>query len=242
MAPLARGKKKVEATKSSDTNNQKKKDKLKQLLDKSLSKLSTLKNFSLAIIIGSIPFIVTWYLVGIFLSFECPFNFVGEETWNFFSKLFSAFLISAIFLKIADLVAEEKGKYSKGVPKAFLLTLIIFVFWFYGYDKSYQKDQIRKDKVEEVKKESNPYSDMSPAFIFTLDAGEETTLFNHKAGFRMLTYGDKHDYKIMYKDGPVINVIDKVIRKTPDLDGRDYKVKIRSNVDRQTIYVYYTRS
>jgi hypothetical protein len=242
MAPLARGKRKVEATKSSNTDNQKKKSELGKRSGKSLSKSSTLKNFSLAMVVGSIPFIATWFLVGAYLSFECPFNFMGEETWDFFSKLISAFIISAIVLKIADLVAEQKGKYSKGVPKAFLLTLIIFVFWFYGYDKSYQKDQIKKDEVEEVVKDSNPYSDMSPAFIFTLDAGEETTLFNHKAGFRMLTYGDKHDYKIMYKDGPVINVIDRVIRKTPNLDSRDYKVKIRSNVDRQTIYVYYKRS
>ncbi len=204
---------------------------------------SSLRNLFLAIMIGCLPFIVTWWIVGLFFYFDSP-GFVGVETWNYFIRLFVSLFITVMFLKIADRVTEKKNKFTEGVPSALLLTIAIFIFWFFGSENSPRlKDDNRGEvATEEIAEDLNPYRDMTPAFTFVLDAGEETALINHKVGFKMLTYGDKSDYKIIYQGGPTINVISRVPVRYPDLDGRDYKVKIRSNADKQTIYVYYQRS
>ncbi|MFA7365150.1 MAG: hypothetical protein WCZ12_02205, partial [Patescibacteria group bacterium] len=54
---------------------------------------SSLRNLFLAIMIGCLPFIVTWWIVGLFFYFDSP-GFVGVETWNYFIRLFVSLFIT----------------------------------------------------------------------------------------------------------------------------------------------------
>lgn len=206
--------------------------------------LASIRNVFLAFLIGAIPFILVWGLMSYF-DFDCPERFkyfLSHEEWQFWSRLLASLLLTGIGLKLADSVSEEKNKFTNGISKALLLTLIMFIFWHYGISKPSREPQKKAEtSLTKVKESENPFSYKIPSYILVLDAGKESKWMPYRVGYSLDTWGDKSRWDIIYEDGYLYRVDGKNRSSSYDPRGNT-RFKVRSLVDNQEIYVYLTRT
>ncbi|PKM91724.1 hypothetical protein CVU82_00765 [Candidatus Falkowbacteria bacterium HGW-Falkowbacteria-1] len=204
--------------------------------------LMSIRNVFLAFLIGVVPFVLVWIFM-YFFNFDCPEKlkyYLSYEEWRFWTRLLISLLLTGITLKLLDSVAEEKNKFADGISKALLLTLIVFILWFYGISKPSREPQLAREASEVSCFNPNPFKDLMPKYVFTLNRGEKSLWIDFPAGYNLKNWGNLNYYKIIYKDGSVVTIDGNRVVKLPDLN-ESTQVRFESLSDGQTIYVYLTR-
>lgn len=214
---------------------------------KELSKTEkSLRNILLASAIGLISFLPIWVIMYMFIQIPMPGfleKFVSIDDWNFWVWLLLSLLMAALILLMADSVAEEKNKWTNGIAWALAIILSFWVIGYYGHIRENKPQEKKRAEIfsDYVPSNPNPFSDMNPRHLFTLNRGEKSLWIDFPAGYRMDTWGNHQYYKIIYQDGSVVTVDgSRQIKHLPDING-DIKVRFESLSDGQTIYIYLTR-
>lgn len=198
------------------------------------------RNFLLALGYGCGSFLGVWTVVYV-LDFNCPTSLkyqISKSEWDFWLRLIISTGLTIIILLIANSVVEEKKKFTNGIGKSVLLIFLLIILWQYGINKPSREPQLKRTEAfDELDNGKNPFEDLDPTYTFTLNKNEESLWVDFPANCKMGTFGSKGNYQIIYKNGSVVNIEPGKLLKLPKLEGAT-KIKIKSNQDKQKIYVY----
>lgn len=198
-------------------------------------------NFGLAFLVGFLSFLPAWLIIHNFINLPMPDFVNSAEDWKFWSSLVISLIFSAIVLLTANAVSEEKNKWTKGIPWVILFIIFCWTVDYYGCSRKVElKDQ--SEIVEQIIIDNpNPYSHKTPAYSFHLNEGEKSQWIDWKIGYRLNTWGNFKNYKIIYEDGRVFTVRGgDMIRNLPN-PGGNTKIRLESLSDNQEIHVYLTK-
>ncbi|HOZ53131.1 MAG TPA: hypothetical protein PK142_00450 [bacterium] len=195
-------------------------------LRKKISESATLKTipgFVAAFAIGGV-IIVVFFLLFSFFDFSRYFEL------DFWIKAIISLIIAALVLKVANVVNPQETNVSKAVPYALLTLFFCILIWHYGLrDRPVSE---KEDKIENVS---------SDHYEFLLDKGETSPWVKFPVGYNMQTSGDVGNYKIIYDNGTVCEVIVGKENNFPDVKGKIKEVCFQSDEDGQTIKVNFVK-
>lgn len=194
-----------------------------------LSSLKTILGFVAAFIIGSVVVVVFFLLCSLF-EFSSNFEF------DFWVKVIISLVMAALALKVANVVNPQSTNVSKAVPYTLLTLFLCILIWHYGLRDRPVSDRSerRKNKIE------NPISS-DYEYSFTLDKGETSPWVKFPVGYNMNTSSNAGNYKIIYDNGTVCDVVVGKENNFPDVKGKVNKVCFKSGKDGQTIKVFFRR-
>jgi hypothetical protein len=202
----------------------------------------SIRNLILAFIVGFVSFLPAWFIMFFWGNIPMPEILESKtlfpiEDWNFWSDLIVSLVFSAIVLLAANSVAEEKNKWTNGISWALLLILFCWTIGYYGF---FRKVEPRTRNHQTVVYDPNPFRDQTPIHSLYLDKGEKSFWIDWKVGYKLDTWGNYQNYKLIYEDGSVVTVRSGEITYLPD-PKKNTRIRLESLSDDQTIYVYRTR-
>lgn len=198
------------------------------LLRKKISESPTLKTipgFFAAFFIGGVVIII-FFLLCSFFHFSKYFEL------DFWIKAIISLIMATLVLKVANIINPQETNVSKAVPYALLTLFFCILIWHYGL-RDRPTSEKREDKIESVSSEYD--------HEFLLDKGETSPWVEFPAGYNMHTSGNVGNYKIIYDNGAVCNVIVGQENNFPDVKGKIEKVCFQSDEDGQTIKVNFSK-
>ncbi len=193
-----------------------------KILESSTSK--TILGFLAAFAIGGV-IIIIFFLLFSFFEFSRYFEL------DFWIKAIISLIIAALVLKVANVVNPQETNVSKAVPYALLTLFFCILIWHYGL-----RDRPTSEKEKEKIEYSSEYE-----HEFLLDKGETSPWVKFPVGYNMHTSGNVGNYKIIYDNGTVCEVIVGQENNFPDVKGKIKKVCFQSDEDGQTIKVNFSK-
>jgi len=189
------------------------------------SALKTVLGFFAAFAIGGV-------VIVLFLILFSFFDFSKYFELDFWIKAIISLIMAALVLKVANIVNPQETNVSKAVPYALLTLFFCILIWHYGLrDRPVSKNR-EKEKIEY----SSEYS-----HEFLLDKGETSPWVKFPVGYNMHTSGNVGNYKIIYDNGTICEVIVGQENNFPDVKGKIQKVCFQSDEDGQTIKVNFRK-
>lgn len=233
------GQENKEEGKKESTEKADKKEKTKELSKSQKS----IRNLILAFIVGFVSFLPVWVAMH-FANIDIPMPSILEnktsfpiEDWKFWSDLIVSLTFAAIVLLASNAVAEEKNKWTNGISWALICILFCWLVGYYGY---FRKVEPQTRNNQTVIYDSNPFRNQTPLYSLYLDKGEKSFWINWKVGYKLDTWGNYQNYKLIYEDGSVVTVRSGEITYLPD-PKKNTRIRLESLSDDQTIYVYLSR-
>lgn len=196
--------------------------------DVNISKSSpgkTILGFLAAFAIGGV-------VIVLFLILLSVFDFSRYFELDFWIKAIISLIMAALVLKVANVVNPQETNISKAVPYALLTLFFCILIWHYGL-RDRPASEREKEKIESISSEYD--------HEFLLDKGETSPWVKFPAGYNMHTSGNVGNYKIIYDNGTVCDVIVGGNNNFPDVKGKVKKVCFQSDEDGQTIKVSFSK-
>lgn len=192
--------------------------------------LKTILGFLAAFIIGSVV-VVVFFILCSFFEFSSNFEF------DFWVKAIISLVMAALALKVANVVNPQNTNVSKAVPYTLLTLFFCILIWHYGLrDRPVSERRERRNNIE-----TPIVSDSDYEYSFTLKKGETSPWIKFPVGYNMNTLSDKGNYKIIYDNGTVCDVVVGKENNFPDVRGKVNKVCFKSEENGQTIKVSFRR-
>lgn len=192
---------------------------------KESSFLKTITGFLAAFAIGGV-IIIIFFLLFSFFDFSRYFEL------DFWIKAIISLIIAALVLKVANKVNPQETNVAKAVPYALLTLFFCILIWHYGLRDRPVSERREINKIEY----SSGYS-----HEFLLNKGETSPWVKFPVGYNMHTSGNVGNYKIIYDNGTVCDVIVGGNNNFPDVKGKVKKVCFQSDEDGQTIKVSFSK-
>lgn len=186
--------------------------------------LKTIPGFLAAFFIGG-AVIIVFFLLFLFFDFSRYFEL------DFWIKAIISLIMAALILKVANVVNPQETNVAKVVPYALLTLFFCILIWHYGL-RDRPVSERKKDKVENVSSYSHE---------FLLDKGETSPWVKFPVGYNMQTSGNVGNYKIIYDNGTICEVIVGKNNNFPDVKGTINEVCFQSDEDGQTIKVNFVK-
>lgn len=192
---------------------------------KESSFFKTITGFLAAFFIGGV-IIIIFFLLFSFFEFSRYFEL------DFWIKAIISLIIAALVLKVANVVNPQETNISKAVPYALLTLFFCILIWHYGL-RDRPASEREKEKIESISSEYD--------HEFLLDKGETSPWVKFPAGYNMKTSGNVGNYKIIYDNGTICEVIVGKKNNFPDVKGKINEVCFQSDEDGQTIKVSFSK-
>lgn len=189
------------------------------------SPLKTTLGFLAAFAIGGV-------IIILFLLLFSFFDFSRYFELDFWIKAIISLIIAALVLKVANVVNPQETNVSKAVPYALLTLFFCILIWHYGL-RDRPVSERRNEKIENVSSEYD--------HEFFLNKGETSPWVKFPVGYNMRTSGNVGNYKIIYDNGTICEVILGKKNNFPDVKGKIDKVCFQSDEDGQTIKVNFIK-